>query len=96
MQGASCSGSDLFSSLPSPLAVTMVYAVEIAQAASSQTAAVLFVLEASTYNHKGLIKQHPCALQKIHKILWTTHVVLVKQWLEKAVTANPHLPLCPY
>lgn len=63
MQGASCSGSDLFSPLHSPLAVSMVYAAEIAQPTSSQTAAALFVLEASVSNHKGLIKHHPCALQ---------------------------------
>lgn len=63
MQGTSCSGSDLFSPLHSPLAVSMVYAVEITQPASYQTAAALFVLEASAYNHKGLIKCHPCALQ---------------------------------
>lgn len=63
MQGASCSGSDLFSPLHSPLAVSMFYAVKIAQPASSQTAAALFVLEASAYNHKGLIKHHPYALQ---------------------------------
>lgn len=63
MQGASYSGSDLFSPLHSPLAVSMFYAVKTAQPASSQTAAALFVLEASAYNHKGLIKHHPYALQ---------------------------------
>lgn len=63
MQGATRSGSDLFSPLRSLLAVSMVYAAEIAQPASSQTAAALFVLEASAYNRKGLIKHHPCALQ---------------------------------
>lgn len=63
MRGAPCSGSNLFSLLHSPLAVSVVYAGEIAQPASSQTAAALFVLEASAYNRKGLIKHHPCALQ---------------------------------
>lgn len=68
MQGASYSGSDMFSPLPSPLAVSMVCTVKIAQAALSQTAAILFVLEATTYTHKGLINHHPCALHKNHKI----------------------------
>lgn len=63
MQGAPCSLSDLFSPLHSPLAVSTVCAAEITQPTSSQTAAALFVLGASAYNHKGLIKHHPCALQ---------------------------------
>lgn len=63
MQGASCPGSDLFSPFHSPLAASVVCAAEITQPTSSQTAAVLFVLEASAFNHKGLIKHHPCALK---------------------------------
>lgn len=63
MQGVSCSGSDLFSSLHSPLAASTVCAAEITQPISSQAAAALFVLEGSAYNHKGLVKHHPCTLQ---------------------------------
>lgn len=88
MQGASCSGSDLFSPLHSPLAASTVYAAEIAQPTSSQTAAALFVLEASAYNHKGIIKHHPVHFSKFIK-----HSVLpTRLWLRAVGKGNNKKP----